>query len=315
MAVENNAMQGIGRSDSHGIYNLVENIMVAWQPLIDTIFGLQLYTSPDQWLHVQCLSTIFFYVVVSLHFSPGILFLNKCFILVSAPNLNLECNIDLLFLLDSSSTSSLETFMQHKSFLKRFIQAAMSDDSPVNVGVAQYSKEVQMVVKINEYENIGELLRYVDNMRFMGGGIYTGKALRYVTQHGFKSTPTFSDVRDDLPRVVVLLTGSRSQDSVKEPAQYARDHEVFLIGVASDTNKEEMTEIVGNPQNVIEYSSPQHLFNQLPQLQKRICSVDIQGQMKYSSSNDGGTAGGRVQGAIKGREILFMWYWSWACTL
>ncbi|XP_056386127.1 von Willebrand factor A domain-containing protein 2 [Hyla sarda] len=194
-----------------------------------------------------------------------------------SPNLNLECNIDLLFLLDSSSSSSLETFMQHKSFLKRFLQGALSDDSPVNVGVAQYSTEVQMVVKINEYENVGELIRYVDGMRFMGGGLYTGKALRYVTQHGFKSTPTFSDVRDDLPRVVVLLTGSTSQDPVKEPAQYARDHEVFLIGVSNDSTKEEMMEIVGNPHNVIGYSSPPHLFNQLPQLQKRICSVDIQG--------------------------------------
>ncbi|XP_073451953.1 von Willebrand factor A domain-containing protein 2 isoform X3 [Aquarana catesbeiana] len=194
-----------------------------------------------------------------------------------APKLSLECNIDLLFLLDSSSSSSLETFMRHKSFLKRFIQASLSDESPVNVGVAQYSSDVQMVVKINEYENIAELLKMVDSMQFLGGGLYTGKALRYVTQHGFKSTPAFSDVRDDLPRVVVLLTGSTSQDAVAEPASYARDHEVFLIGVPSETSKEEMAEIVANPHNLISYDSPQKLFNQLPQLQKRICSIDSQG--------------------------------------
>ncbi|KAG9462185.1 hypothetical protein GDO78_014762, partial [Eleutherodactylus coqui] len=194
-----------------------------------------------------------------------------------APSLSLECNIDLLFLLDGSSTSSLETFMRHRSFVKRFLQAALTDDSPVNVGVAQYSDEVQMVVKIGEYENIGDLLRRVDAMRFMGGGIYTGKALRFVTQHGFKSAPTFSDVRDDLPRVVVLLTGSTSQDSVLEPARYARDHEVFLVGVASDSTKEEMMEIVGNPQHVIGYSNPQQLFTQLPQLQQTVCSINIQG--------------------------------------
>ncbi|XP_068114519.1 von Willebrand factor A domain-containing protein 2 [Hyperolius riggenbachi] len=194
-----------------------------------------------------------------------------------APKLNLECNIDLLFLLDSSSVSSLETFMRHKSFLKRFIQASLSDDSPVNVGVAQYSNDVQMVVKINEYESIRELLKFVDGMEFMGGGLYTGKALRYVTQHGFKSTPAFSDVRDDLPRVVVLMTGFTSQDSVSVPAKYARDHDVFLIGVTSDTTKEEMAEIVDNPQNMITYASPQQLFNQLPQLQKKICSIDSQG--------------------------------------
>ncbi|XP_073540758.1 von Willebrand factor A domain-containing protein 2 [Phyllobates terribilis] len=194
-----------------------------------------------------------------------------------APDLSLECSVDLLFLLDGSSSSSVETFMQHKSFVKRFLQAALPDDAPVNVGVAQYSDQVQMVVKIGEYENTGQLLRYLDAMRFAGGGVYTGKALRFVTQHGFKSAPTFSDVRDDLPRVVVLLTGSTSLDPVQEPAQYARDHEVFIIGVTGDATKDEMTEIVGDPQNVIVYSNPQQLFTQLPQLQRRICSIDVQG--------------------------------------
>ncbi|KAM8924749.1 von Willebrand factor A domain-containing protein 2 [Pelodytes ibericus] len=194
-----------------------------------------------------------------------------------APKLSLECSIDLLFLVDSSSTSSLESFMRHKSFLKRLVQASLSEDSPVNVGVAQYSNEVQLVVKIGEYQNISELLKLIDAMGFMGGDLFTGKALRYVTRFGFKSTPAYADIRDDLPRVVVLLTGSTAQDPVKEAAEYARGHEVFLIGVASDSSKGEMSQIVGNAQQLISYSNPQQLFNQLPQLQKIICSVDLQG--------------------------------------
>uniref|UniRef100_A0A8C5Q4Z5 von Willebrand factor A domain-containing protein 2 n=1 Tax=Leptobrachium leishanense TaxID=445787 RepID=A0A8C5Q4Z5_9ANUR len=194
-----------------------------------------------------------------------------------APKLSLECSVDLLFLVDSSATSSLETFMRHKSFLKRFIQAALSEESPVNAGVAQYSHEVQSVVKINEYQSVSELLKLIDEMRFMGGDLFTGKALRHITRFGFKSAPAYADIRDDLPRVVVLLTGSNSQDQVKEAVEYARGHEVFLIGVASDASKDEMVQIVGNTQQVISYSNPQELFNQLPQLQKIICSVDSQG--------------------------------------
>ncbi|XP_053548669.1 von Willebrand factor A domain-containing protein 2 [Bombina bombina] len=194
-----------------------------------------------------------------------------------APKLSLECSVDLLFLVDSSADSSLESFMRHKSFLKRFIQAALSEDSQVNVGVAQYSNEVQMVVKIREYQDIPELLKFIDGMRFMGGGIFTGKAIRYITQHGFKNTPAFADIRDDLPRVVVILTDSPSQDSVIEPAKYARDHEVFFIGVAGESTQDEIAEIVGNTQQIITYSNPQQLFNQLPELQKKICSVDVQG--------------------------------------
>ncbi|KAG8431152.1 hypothetical protein GDO86_019350 [Hymenochirus boettgeri] len=197
--------------------------------------------------------------------------------LVTAPKLSLECSIDLLFLLDSSDSMTLEGFTRHKSFMRHFIQASLLEESPVNVGVAQYSNEVQLVVKIGEYQNTAELLQHIDNMRFMGGGLFTGKALRYVTQYGFKSSPGFSDIRDDLPRVVVLITGSTSQDSVTAPATYARDHEVFIIGVAVESSKSEMAEIVANPLHMISYLVPQQLYNQLPQLQKAICSIDVQG--------------------------------------
>ncbi|XP_030426555.1 von Willebrand factor A domain-containing protein 2 isoform X3 [Gopherus evgoodei] len=66
-----------------------------------------------------------------------------------APKLSLECSVDLLFLVDSSSSTSLEGFLRYKAFLKRFIRAVLSKDSPANVGVAQYSNEVQIPVKVD----------------------------------------------------------------------------------------------------------------------------------------------------------------------
>ncbi|XP_069467971.1 von Willebrand factor A domain-containing protein 2 isoform X2 [Ambystoma mexicanum] len=191
-----------------------------------------------------------------------------------APKLSLECSVDLLFLVDSSAITTLEGFLRHKSFLKRFIQAVMTSDSPVNVGVAQYSSEVRMVVRIGEYRDVSELLKYIDAMRFMGGSLFTGKALRQVTQHGFKSTPVFADVRDDLPRVVVLLAGSKSQDSVTDPAKYGRDREVFFIGVGSDTLKTELDDITGNMLQTITYSRVEGLHNKIHELHKKICTVD-----------------------------------------
>ncbi|XP_032620058.1 von Willebrand factor A domain-containing protein 2 isoform X3 [Chelonoidis abingdonii] len=66
-----------------------------------------------------------------------------------APKLSLECSVDLLFLVDSSSGTTLEGFLRYKAFLKRFIQAVLSKDSPANVGVAQYSNEVQIPIKVD----------------------------------------------------------------------------------------------------------------------------------------------------------------------
>ncbi|KAG9338341.1 hypothetical protein JZ751_025898 [Albula glossodonta] len=151
-----------------------------------------------------------------------------------APKLSLDCTVDLLFLVEGSTALSLEGFLRYKSFLKRFMQAVLVADTPVNVGVAQYAGEVRMEMRIGEYGAVSELLGAVEGMQYSGGDARTGKALRYVTRNGFKSTPVFADVQDDLPRVVVLLTGSPSADAVSEPALDL----VFALDASSGVGQE-----------------------------------------------------------------------------
>lgn len=146
------------------------------------------------------------------------------------------------------------------------------------MGVAQYSNDVKMAVGIGGHQDALSLVKAVDSMQFSGGSTLTGKALRYVTQHGFKSGPVFADTPDDLPRVVVLLTDSNAQDSVAEAAKYSRGQDVFLIGIGSESLKAELDNITGNPKWTLIYSSPQDLFNKIPELQRKICSINSQGK-------------------------------------
>ncbi|NWS18764.1 VWA2 protein, partial [Pachyramphus minor] len=191
-----------------------------------------------------------------------------------ATKLSLECSVDLLFLLDSSAGVTLEGFMRYKAFLKRFLQAVMGQDSPVNVGVAQYDDDVRIPIELGQHKDTLNLMKSIDALNFSGGRTLTGRALQYIAEHGFRSTPAFADVQDDLPRVVVLLTDSKSQDSVAEAPQYVKDRNLFLIGVGSSFMRAELTKVTGNPQQTIVYSDPQDLFNRIPELQRRICSVD-----------------------------------------
>ncbi|NXL87246.1 VWA2 protein, partial [Alectura lathami] len=191
-----------------------------------------------------------------------------------APKLSLECGVDLLFLVDSSAGVTLEGFLRYKAFLKRFLQAVMGQDSPTKVGVAQYDTNIRIPIAVGQHKDVFGLVKSIDALNFSGGGTLTGRALWYVAQHGFGSTPVFADVQDDLPRVVVLLTDSKSQDPVAEAAQYARDRNLFLIGVGSSFVRAELAEVTGNPKQTVVYSDPQDLFNRIPELQRRICSVD-----------------------------------------
>ncbi|XP_027740698.1 von Willebrand factor A domain-containing protein 2 [Empidonax traillii] len=191
-----------------------------------------------------------------------------------ASKLSPECSVDLLFLLDSSAGVTLEGFLRYKAFLKRFLQAVMGQDSPMNVGVAQYDDDVRVAIELGQHKDTLSLMKSIDALNFSGGRTLTGRALQYIAEHRFRTTPVFADVQDDLPRVVVLLTDSKSQDSVVEAPQYMKDHSLFLIGVGSSFMRAELTKVTGNPQQTVVYLDPQDLFNRIPELQRRICSVD-----------------------------------------
>ncbi|NWW86530.1 VWA2 protein, partial [Rhynochetos jubatus] len=191
-----------------------------------------------------------------------------------APKLSLECSVDLLFLMDSSVGVTLEGFLRYKAFLKRFLQAVVAWNSPMSVGVAQYDSEVRIPIEVGQHKDAFSLMKSIDALNFSGGGTLTGRALQYIARHGFRSTPVFADVQDDLPRVVVLLTDSKSQDPVVEAAKYARDRGLFLVGVGSSFVRAELAKVTGNPKQTVVYSDPQDLFNRILELQRRICSVD-----------------------------------------
>ncbi|XP_056627020.1 von Willebrand factor A domain-containing protein 2 isoform X2 [Triplophysa dalaica] len=194
-----------------------------------------------------------------------------------APVLSFDCTVDVLFLVEGSSALTLEGFLRFKSFLKRFMQAVLSSDTPVKMGLAQYGSDVKMEVKIGEHRDPAKLIQAVEGMQHQGGQAKTGNALRHITRHGFQSSPIFADVQDDLPRVVVLLAGTPSVDPVVEPAKYARDREIFIIGVAPEGMRTEINNITGNPQRTITYQSPDRLSTKIPELRAKICSVDNQG--------------------------------------
>nr|XP_026655601.1 von Willebrand factor A domain-containing protein 2 isoform X1 [Zonotrichia albicollis] len=199
---------------------------------------------------------------------------SRCFRTVCpAAKLSLECGVDLLFLMDSSAGVTLEGFLRFKAFLKRFLQAVVGQDSPVSVGVAQYDDNIKVPIELGRHKDALSLTKRIDALNFSGGRTLTGRALQYIAQHGFRSSPVFADVQDGLPRVVVLLTDSKSEDSVAEAAKYVKDQNIFLIGIGSSFMRAELTTVTGNPQQTIVYSDPQDLFNRMPELQRKICSV------------------------------------------
>ncbi|XP_034414887.1 von Willebrand factor A domain-containing protein 2 [Cyclopterus lumpus] len=194
-----------------------------------------------------------------------------------APALSLDCAVDLLFLMEGSATLTLEGFLRLKSFLKRFLRTVIGSDSPSKVGLAVFGEKTRVEVPVDKFKgDLKGLLKAVEALEPIGGKTLTGQALHYVTRHGFVSAPVFADVADDLPRVVVLLTATPAVDEVVEPSKYARDREIFLVGVGPHHLMGQLNNITGNPQRTITYTPPE-FSAKIPELKAKICSVDTQG--------------------------------------
>ncbi|XP_055502877.1 von Willebrand factor A domain-containing protein 2 isoform X1 [Leucoraja erinacea] len=194
-----------------------------------------------------------------------------------APQPGLECSVDILLLLDGSTKTTLEGFLRHKAFVKRFLQVILSADSQINVGVAQYSYGVQVELPMGLHMNVSDVISKIDSIQFKGGSTKTGKALRYLTQVGFKTRSTVPRIQEDHPHVLILLTDSKAEDSIADSAKYAREREIFLFAVGSHSLQSDLVTITGNPQHTVTYSSPQQLFNKIPELKTVICSIENQG--------------------------------------
>ncbi|KAF3827936.1 hypothetical protein GH733_001171, partial [Mirounga leonina] len=185
-----------------------------------------------------------------------------------APKLSLECRVDVLFLLASSAGTTPEGFLRAKAFVKRFLQASLSEDSRARVGVAWYSGELALAVPVGEYRDVPALLGSLDGLPFGGGATLTGHALRQAADHGFGSAARTG--RDRLRRVLVLLTESPSQDEVASPARHARARELLLLGVGTEAVRAELEEITGSPKRVLVHAGPQDLFHRIPELRRKL---------------------------------------------
>ncbi|XP_004681048.2 PREDICTED: von Willebrand factor A domain-containing protein 2 [Condylura cristata] len=186
-----------------------------------------------------------------------------------APKLSLDCRIDVLFLLASSAGTTLEGFLRAKAFVKRFVQATLSEDSQARVGVARYSRELVVAVPVGEYQDVPDLVRSLDSLPYSGGPTLTGSALQQAAERGFGSATRTG--QDRPRRVVVLLTESHSQDEVASPARHARARELLLLAVGSEAVRAELEEVTGSPKHVMAYMGPQDLFNKIPELQRKLC--------------------------------------------
>ncbi|CAH1254030.1 COL12A1 [Branchiostoma lanceolatum] len=173
-------------------------------------------------------------------------------------------DVDLVFLLDSSSAVGQSGLQGIKKFMTSVVEALEIGQDHFQIGVYQFSDNVRQLVALGAYQNSMDIVQLVNETTLIGGQASLERSLIYVLRNGFRFNS-----REGKAKVVVVLTSEQNNvDSAGLLAQQAGQYGVvtFVIGVGAVPQRGQLERITGSSGAVSVVNS----FSNLPQLDRAI---------------------------------------------
>ncbi|KAM9851036.1 collagen alpha-3(VI) chain-like [Aulostomus maculatus] len=154
---------------------------------------------------------------------------------------------DVAFLIDGTD-SVRSDFAYIRDFIMKVIEPLDIGADRVRIAVVQHSEKPKPNFYLNTYKTKDEVLRAVNGMTLAGGrSLNTGSALKFM-RDVILSESYGSRSAQNVPQFLIVLTGGRSRDNVKEPAGVLRTEGVVPFGVGvKDADRKQIEEISHNP--------------------------------------------------------------------
>ncbi|XP_066555651.1 collagen alpha-1(VII) chain [Amia ocellicauda] len=179
---------------------------------------------------------------------------------------------DVVFLVDGSSSIGRFNFQEVRRFMEGVATPLASSvgRGAVRFGTVQYSDTSREEFNFDKYENGTELLSAIRNLNYKGGNTRTGAGLKYVADNFFSR----GGLRD-VPKVTILITDGKSQDSVDQPSQKLRSLgvKVFAVGV-KNADRRELGQVASEPREDFTFyvGDFKILSSLLPLVAPRVCT-------------------------------------------
>ncbi|KAM8856608.1 collagen alpha-3(VI) chain-like isoform 3-T3 [Spinachia spinachia] len=198
---------------------------------------------------------------------------------------------DVAFLIDGSENVRAD-FAYIRDFIIKVIEPLDIGTDRVRVSVVQHSERPTPIFYLNTYQTKEEVKGAVNAMTLTGGrNLNTGTALKFMKDTVLSETYG-SRAAQNVPQFLIVLTGGRSRDNVKDSASALKTTGVVPFGVGvKDADPKQIEAISHNPSfafNIREFSElssiPQRLnsYVGLPrtELIQVLQQVEIQGPRK-----------------------------------
>ncbi|XP_037646067.1 collagen alpha-3(VI) chain-like [Sebastes umbrosus] len=182
---------------------------------------------------------------------------------------------DVVFLLDGSD-GTRSGFPAMRDFVQRVVEKLSVDDNKDRVSVVQYSRDPAVQFYLNTYTTKGEILDTVRGLRHKGGiPLNTGAALQYLRDNVFTASAG-SRRLEEVPQVLILLSGGRSSDSVDAPASALKQLGVLTFAIGTrNSDSRELQKISHDANSALSVSEFTDLPRILQQLQSSVEAVVI----------------------------------------
>lgn len=183
--------------------------------------------------------------------------------------------------MDSSDSIGDTRFEEVRHFLHAFVKSLEVGIQKVRVGLAQFSNRPHQEFLLGANEAMKEdLLRKLLSITYLKGGPKrTGLALDFI-QNNY-----FSQARQNVSKIAIVITDGESSDAVQEPAQELRKQGVVIFVVETGpANSVQLQAIANSPQKEFLFSMDnyQNVTNLIENLRRRVCvAVDDQLRGNY----------------------------------
>ncbi|KAL3968337.1 C-type lectin domain family 4 member A [Sarotherodon galilaeus] len=159
-------------------------------------------------------------------------------------SLGVDVQADVVLLVDGSYSIGLQNFAKVRAFLEVLVNSFDIGPNKIQISLVQYSRDTYTEFALNTHHDINAVVRAVRTFPYRGGSTNTGRAMTYVREKIFVPA---RGARQNVPRVMVLITDGKSSDSFRDAATKLRniDVEIFAVGVKDAVRSE--LEAIANP--------------------------------------------------------------------
>uniref|UniRef100_A0AAZ3Q4C1 VWFA domain-containing protein n=1 Tax=Oncorhynchus tshawytscha TaxID=74940 RepID=A0AAZ3Q4C1_ONCTS len=141
--------------------------------------------------------------------------------------------LDFVFIIDSSRSVRPSDYEKVKIFITNILAFLDVGPEATRVGLLQYGSVVQNEFSLNTYSSKADVERAVKAMDHLATGTMTGLAIQYTMETAFTEPEGARPADMHIPRIAMIITDGRPQDTVEEVAAKARQAgiQIFAIGV------------------------------------------------------------------------------------